>query len=266
MQNCGNTPRDGVAGFNVLEGGILKLDSSTIRDCTFVAIRIGTPPPLGSQVGHATITKTDITDYRNGGIVTFTSGSTLTITESNIIGSDTYVEGQIGILVELGAKGIITHNKVSGNICNLSFPDCGSDFFTEIQGFGIVVTCADKSSVISNNYVSNNDVGISVGGESGSCIVEHNKLTDNHFFGITIVDGEHTISNTKIFGGNVGVAAIAFSANTVATLDHVKIVGATIPVQELPSGGFTAEVVILSNSFQDSKVGKHYFNSEEVIY
>ncbi len=89
---------------------------------------------------------------------------------------------------------------------------------------------------------------------------------DNRFFGITIIDGENTISNTKIFGGNVGVAAIAFSANTIATLDHVKIVGATIPVQEFPSGGFTAEVVILPNSFQNFNDGKPYFDSEEVIY
>jgi len=41
------------------------------------------------------------------------------------------------------------------------------------------------------------------------------------------------------------VAAIAFSANTVATLDHVKIIGATTPVLDLSSGGFTAEVVSL---------------------
>ena len=79
------------------------------------------------------------------------------------------------------------------------------------------------------------------------------------------INGEHN-SNTKIFGGNVGVAAIAFSANTVATLDHVEIIGATIPVQEFPSGGFIAEVVILPNSFQNSKDGKPYFDSKEVIY
>ena len=42
--------------------------------------------------------------------------------------------------------------------------------------------------------------------KSGCCIIDHNKLTDNRFFGIVIEDSEHTISNTKIFGGNVGVA------------------------------------------------------------
>jgi hypothetical protein len=43
----------------------------------------------------------------------------------------------------------------------------------------------------------------------------------------------------------LNVAAIAFSANTVATLHHVKIIGATTHVLNLPSGGFTAEVVSL---------------------
>jgi parallel beta-helix repeat protein len=130
-------------------------------------------------------------------------------------------------------------------ICNL--PDiCGPDFFNQFQGYGIIVDSA-PGSILSNNYVSNNDVGIGVFGTSGCCIVDYNKLTDNRFFGIIVSEGEHTISNTKIFGGNVGVAAIASNADTVATLDHVKIIGATIPVQEIPSGGFTAEVVFLPN-------------------
>ena len=171
----------------------------------------------------------------------------------------------VAILFVFGAKGTITHNEVSENICNL--PECGPDFFTQLQSAGIVADSAGEGSVISNNYVSNNDAGIGMGvGTSGCCIFENNKLKDNRFFGITIVDGEFTVSNTKIFGGNVGVAAIVITANTIATLDHVKIVSATIPVQELPSGGFTAEVEILPNSFQNSKNGKPYFESEEVIY
>ncbi len=245
--NCGNTPLDGVACFNVQEGATLNLDSSTIRDCTFVAVRIGTPPFLGSQVGHATITNTDITDYRSTGIVAFTSDSTLSITKSEIIASDTSnIIGQVGILLEFGATGKITHNEVSGNICNL--PDCGPNFFTQTQAFGIIVDSA-LGSIVSNNYVSNNDVGIGVFGTSGCCIVDYNKLTDNRFFGIVIADGEHTISNTKIFGGNIGVAAIATNANTVATLDHVKIVDAEIPVHALSSGDLTASVNVVSPYF-----------------
>lgn len=64
-----------------------------------------------------------------------------------------------------------------------------------------------------------------------------------------IADGEHLISNTKIFGENVGVGGIALNANIVARLDHVKIVDAKIPVQGLPSGGFTTAVNVLSPLF-----------------
>lgn len=126
---------------------------------------------------------------------------------------------------------------------------------------------AGTGSVISNNYISNNDVGIGiigigVLGSNECCIINHNKLIDNVFFGILLVDSKNTISNTKILGGDVGVGAIASIQDTVAILDGVKIIGAEIPVQEFPSGGFTAEVVILPNSFQNSKDGKPYFDSE----
>ena len=145
-------------------------------------------------------------------------------------------------------------------------PECIPDLSPQVPHSGIFLLDVNQDSIIAGNKVTNNDVGIAVAGNSGCCKIENNKLLDNLFFGVIVVDGEHTISNTKIFGGNVGVAAIAFSANTIATLDHVKIVGATIPVQEFPSGGFTAEVVILPNSFQNSKDGKPYFDSEEVLY
>jgi parallel beta-helix repeat protein len=178
--------------------------------------------------------------------VIFNVVSTLTISHSKIIGSAPDAFGIIGISFHTGAKATIVNNIISGNICDI--PEiCGPNPFTQIQALGIAASNPGNGSVIYNNYVANNDAGISVFGSSECCIIDYNKLTDNRFFGIVISDGEHTISNTKIFGGNVGVAAIAFSANTNAILDHVKIVGATTPVQELPSDGFTAEIVFLPN-------------------
>jgi parallel beta-helix repeat protein len=254
-----------LVGISVLDNGSINLMSVVIKGCTQNAILIGAAPffPSGPQVGHAIITKTFVTDYVDHGVFALGSGSTLTMSYNKIVGSNPN-SAVVGILFVFGAKGTITHNEVSENICNL--PECGPDFFTQLQSAGIVADSAGEGSVISNNYVSNNDAGIAVIGTSECCIIDYNKLTDNRFFGIVINDGEQTISNTKIFGGNIGVAAVAITANTVATLDNVKIIGATIPVQEIPSGGFTAEVVILSNSFQNSKDGKPYFDSEEVLY
>jgi parallel beta-helix repeat protein len=258
---------EGLAGVSIHGDATLEIDSSAIIGCLREGILVGLAEfiPRGPQVGHAVITKTDITDYRVVGIQTGGENTTLVISKSQVIAADApEVVGQVGISGAIGPKVVIVDNKISGNICKN--PECGPDFFTQVQGSGIFLFDVNQDSIIANNKVTNNDLGIAVAENSGCCKIENNKLSDNRFFGITIVDGEHTISNTKIFGGNVGVAAIAFSANTIATLDHVKIVGATIPVQEFPSGGFTAEVVILPNSFQNSKDGKPYFDSEEVIY
>ena len=90
---------------------------------------------------------------------------------------------------------------------------------------------------------------IAIAENSGCCKIENNKLYDNRFFGVTVVDGEHIISNTKIFGGKVGAAAAATFANTTAILDKVKIVGAEIPIQALSTGNLTAAVNVLSPSF-----------------
>lgn len=258
---------EGLAGVSIHGDATLEIDSSAIIGCLREGILVGLAEfiPRGPQIGHAVITKTDITDYRVVGIQTGGENTTLVISKSQVIAADApEVVGQIGIFGAIGPKVVIVDNKISGNICNN--PECGPDFFTQVQGSGIFLVNVNQDSIISGNKVTNNDLGIALAENSGCCKIENNKLSDNRFFGITIVDGEHTISNTKIFGGNVGVAAIAFSANTIATLDNVKIVGATIPVQEFPSGGFTAEVVILPNSFQNSKDGKSYFDSEEVIY
>jgi parallel beta-helix repeat protein len=128
------------------------------------------------------------------------------------------------------------------------------DFVNQLQSYAIVTFDAGAGTIIAHNKISNNDGGIFLIGSSGCCKVERNKLTDNQFFGIVIQDGEHTISYSKISGGNVGVLAAAIFADTIATLDHVKIEDATTPIQELECCGFIAEVVTIPpNSFQSSQ-------------
>ncbi len=234
---------DELIGVSVIENATINLTHSIIKGCTQNGVAIGF-----EGTGHATITKTFITDYREHGVFAFGTGTTLTMSYNKVVGSAPDALAIIGILFVAGATATITHNEVSENICNI--PDiCGQDWFTQFQAFGIAGD-AVEGTIISNNYVSNNDAGIGMGlGTSGCCIFENNKLKDNRFFGFIVVDGEFTVSNTKIFGGNVGVAAIAYTANTVATLDRVKIVDAEIPIQALSTGTLTAAVNVLSPSF-----------------
>ncbi|HEX6294338.1 MAG TPA: right-handed parallel beta-helix repeat-containing protein [Nitrososphaeraceae archaeon] len=236
-----------IIAISVLDGGSINLKSAAFRGCTSDTIYIGQASNGrgGPQVGHATITDTYITDYLYRGVHALGSGSTLIMSYNDIIGSELNIDwAGGGIFLRNGAQGTITHNIVAGNICNN--PVCGPKLIGQNQDGGIAIISADEGSVISNNYLSNNDWGIGVIGGSECCILDHNKLTDNRFLGVGIQDSEHTVSNTKIFGGNVGVAAIATNANTTATLDHVKIVNADISVQALSSSGFTAAVNVIS--------------------
>ncbi|MFY9964261.1 MAG: hypothetical protein WBL44_00275 [Nitrososphaeraceae archaeon] len=87
--NCGLTPTEGLIGINVQEDSTLNLDTSSLRGCTFAAIRVGFPflLPGGPQVGHATITRSDIGEYRAIGIIAATSDSTLTVSHSKVMAS-----------------------------------------------------------------------------------------------------------------------------------------------------------------------------------
>jgi parallel beta-helix repeat protein len=121
-------------------------------------------------------------------------------------------------------------------------------FFTKVQGSGIFLFDVAQDSIIAGNKVTNNDLGIAIAENSGCCKIEYNKLSDNRFFGVTVVDSEHIVSNTQIFGGKVGAAAIATFANTTAILDQLKIVDAETPIQALSSGNLTAAVNVISPS------------------
>ncbi len=227
-------------GISILEDSTLDLVASAINGCVRTGLLVGGGP----QIGHATVTKTDVSNYQSVGIFAFGDGSTLSVTKSKVIADPaSEIVGPTGIEVLIGAKGNVVSSKVSDNICINS--ECGPDFFTQIQGAGILFFEAAKGSVISNNGISNNDIGIAVGGNSECCKIISNKLNDNPFFGITIIDGKHKSINDKISGSNVGVAAIATSGDTVATLINDKITGTTIPTQELSCCGFTSKVVTI---------------------
>ena len=234
---------DDLIGVSVIQDGTINLKHAVIKGCTLNSVAVGF-----EGTGNATITKTFITDYRDHGVFAIGPNTTLTMSYNKIVGSSPGREGIIGILFVFDTLGTITNNEISDNICDIP-NTCGPNWFNQTQAFGIVADTVSEGTVIANNYVSNNDAGIGVFGESGCCIVDYNKLKDNRFFGIVIGDSEHIVSNTKIFGGQVGAAAAATFDNTTAILEKVKIVGAEIPIQALSSGNLTATVNVLSPSF-----------------
>lgn len=246
VSNCGTSLENGLVGVNALDDATINIDNLAVRDCTFDAFRVGVASFIhnGPQVGHATITRTDIDDYQFSGIEAFADGSTLTISMSKINAAENAITlSPAGVVSADGAKSIIAQNKITGNICSLS--SCGPDYVNQFQGFGIIVDSSADGTIVSQNEASNNDIGIGTIEGSGCCKINNNILNNNQFFGLVVQDGKQTSSLDKISGGRVGVAAVSFEAGAVAKLVNDKIKNTEIPFQEIACDDLTAKIIVI---------------------
>jgi parallel beta-helix repeat protein len=154
-----------------------------------------------------------------------------------------YPASPTGIWVRLNATAQVTGNTVSGASC--TGPGCGPDPITEFQAPGIIVESSIPGSTVTDNTVSDSDIGVYDIFSPDCCKISGNTLTDNHFFGIAIQDGNgETLGNT-ISGGQVGIGVVADAVDTVGVLRGDSITGTTVaPVREIDCCGFTATAII----------------------
>ena len=178
-----------------------------------------TGEPEGGSFGHATIAKVLIDKYQQGGISILGAPpgppSTAAISKSLVIGgADIKVDGQVGIN-STWAIVQITKNVVRGNVC--TGPLCGDDPFNDFQSAGIGAPFFPSDfTEISENVVSENDVGIYAGG--GEYVITENLAWNNRLFGIAIQDGDGATERNTISGARIGIAVVAGTADATGTL------------------------------------------------
>ena len=230
----------GLTGVSVQDGATLRLQSASIRGCTVIGLFVGYPSdiPVGPEVGHAIVSAIEVTGALAYGIRAGGPGTTVSVTGSTVVMPPVAEFGGFGIAVFEG-QGVFRGNTVRGAICTT----CGDNFITENFGVGVVAFDAAPGTVISQNTMSGNDVGLIVGASSGCCQLTQNTLKDNRFYGLVVFDADETLSQSTITGGLVGAAAISFDSPTTLTLDRVVISGATTPVQAVSCCGQPANVV-----------------------
>lgn len=237
------------SGIRVLGGAHLNLDRSGVVQITDTptapcfhsgnGILVGNFP-VGT--GSATIRHSFIGGYQGAGIVVLNEGSTARILH-NVVQGPGFSAGVStdGIELVVGASGNVSHNVVSGNVCVRGDPDCGRNFFEQLQHAGIVGGVAGKRTVISRNVVRHNQVGI-YAAEAAS--IWRNVAVDNGYFGMALQDGFFRLTHDRVSGGHGGVAVIAAFADTVAVLRHITITRtAGAPVQRIACCGFTARTI-----------------------
>jgi hypothetical protein len=248
-------PGPGTCKKGALNSGV-RVRGEAHLDFSFAAVRNIQDSPLapcfhsgdGIQVGDVpgptaslNIHHSEITNYQDAGIVVLGFGSTATVTHNTVTGPG--LAGGVptdGIEFPVGAVGTISQNTVSGNVCPPTVSTCGPDWFTQFQHVGIGAGGWGPGTVVSDNLVFGNQVGFLLG-EADE--ISDNRMVDNAFFGLGLLDGNFLIDGARISGGGGGVWVIADSADTTVALDDVKFSGLSGPkIQKVECCGFTATV------------------------
>jgi hypothetical protein len=196
------------------------------------------PAPAASLNIH----HSEITNYQDAGIVVLGFGSHAIVTHNIVTGPG--LAGGVptdGIEFPVGAVGTISHNTISGNVCPPTASTCGPDWFTQFQHVGIGAGGWGPGTVVDNNLVFGNQVGILLG-EADE--ISDNRMVDNAFFGLALFDGTFLVDGAQISGGGGGgVWAIADSADTTVALHDVTFSGLSGPnIEKVECCGFTATV------------------------
>jgi parallel beta-helix repeat protein len=250
-----------ISGIFVGQDATLDLHFAAVRDIR--ATPVGSCSGPGAQAikvgldgrstggikttGHATIADDVISGYGHEGINVTNANSTATIMHNRISGiggsPDHFVSG---ITVQRGATATIVGNTITDNHCTSPAQGCGPDPLNNFQDLGILVESTGPGIDIANNQLSGNDAGVALGAAPNCCSVSNNTLTGNFVAGYEVADGDQSISQDAISGGEVGVFVLADSVNTTVTLRNVSITGTSVaPTQTFSCCGFTARTVIL---------------------
>jgi nitrous oxidase accessory protein NosD len=255
-----------VTGVQVLEGATLSLSDSRVTgvqadpstcapdDAAGRAVVYGLPGHIvmNGEVGSrafGSITNVTVDHYQHAGI-SVTGPATGAI--SNVLVADNDVRGgwtlpsfQYGIDVEDGVSTAVTGNRITGNVCG--GPYCGPDPINQAQGTGINVVAVLGAVHIAHNRVDDNDTGIYQVVSPHCCEIRANRLSRNHFFGITIQDGDGRTDDNLVTGGRIGIGVVADFIDTTAVLNGDHIAATTVaPVKEIDCCGVTATAVVHS--------------------
>lgn len=202
----------------------------------------------GGSVGNATFTRVIIDKYYSAGVTVAAksadSPSNVIIRDCEIIGgSKIPVNGQFGIIMSW-ATARVTRNIIHRNVCNGEL--CGPDPFNDFQSGGIGAPfLGSKLTEISENIISDTDVGVYGGGIGGEAYTIKSNHISSRLFGIAIQDGKaRTIENT-IIGGKIGIGVFAGTADTVGILKGDRIRNTTDEeIKEIACCGFTAKAIL----------------------
>lgn len=167
----------------------------------------------GGGTSAVTISYSSVRDYQKNGITGNETGTTLTVTNSFVMGQGpTNGAAENGIQIGFGAAGNLTGNTVTEDVWA---PDTISDPGDAAAGI-LLYDAASGSVTVQSNTVGNTQFGIALvtdtaGLDDGESVIT-NKVFETHLFdAIDVCSNSNTIKNNMIFDS--GESAIHLDAS-----------------------------------------------------
>jgi hypothetical protein len=214
-----------------------------------------------NDAAHATITGSVVSGFQKNGITVKGSGSTATIEDNRVYGSNrdsnySVIIAQNGIEMAEGATGSIMRNYVSG----ATYTGSGSASSSGIVIFGGCGLPLVVGAQVMGNTLVNNDVGVYANNYADDCINPATTSTNVKVVNNTI--SNDAVTNTGQFtANNVNYAGYQAGVNDVGVNDKVvsnTITGAGYAPQQTAGGPFVLPIDTISGLTTSPKVhGNH---------
>lgn len=185
---------------------VVNIAGSSLDNCG-EAIWVQSTASAGSVVS---ISGNTVTGYTKNGISCNDEGTICTIDKNKVSPLSTAGAGVAtnGILIADGAKGTVSGNTVTENLCTY-FPACGSNLYNgEATATGIG-TYWSGGATVTGNKLQQDDIGVSSYDDTAPVTATSNTIQDSTYEGILQYDGNYIASKNQISSSPIGVAVVS---------------------------------------------------------
>jgi len=212
---------------------VLGAGASPINGCQGgVGIEVGLSSTTPVEVGHATLTDDDVSEYQKNGITVDGAGSSAKIIRATVVGDPRTTQiAQNGIQISDGAEGTIKSSSIEDNQCRAAV--CGSDAWSETQSTGVLFYGAASGSSLTGSHLFENDINVYFESQSPTppsspeVTIAKDKMGAD-YEAVVLGQGDASIENDLMAGSSlIGILVLqyegqAYAPSSTATSDQLR--------------------------------------------
>ena len=228
----------------VADGGSLRIQEATIAECVFGVLSMNGG---SSDVSSSTVRACETGLGADG------PGSQLTASTSAITGSD-----RVGVMLDGGAEATLHELRITQSGAGIAATDHNLVDLVDLHiqdttQVGVSASGGSQVTMTSSGMRNPGEFGVLVGDAGTLLVSSENSITDAVQAGFQVLDGARLeTSNTRIYGGETGIAVEGSGATAQLTGSYISDTGTNLlvtdgaqvdAVQLFTAGGATGVVI-----------------------